>query len=73
VRQRLLRGAFGHADERPYRRLTSDLVKLPLAVVLVAVSALRVGNESVVETRFEQFFRSLPDNVHPFFDVGWLR
>jgi len=69
MRQRLLRGAFGHADEHPYRRLTSDLVKLPLAVVLVVLGALRVGSESVVEARIEQFFRSLPDNVHPFFDA----
>jgi len=33
------RGVFGHADERPYRRLTGDWVRLVLAAVLVAVSA----------------------------------
>ena len=71
-----MRDAFGHADEHPYRRLTSDFVKLPLAALLLVASALHVGDETVVERRIEQFFTSLPDNVHPLlealFQVGTL-
>jgi hypothetical protein len=33
------RGVFGDADERPYRRLVGDWIRLALAGVLVAVSA----------------------------------
>jgi len=67
--RRIFRGAFGHADEHPYRRLTADLVKLPLAVVVVVATARHAGDLSVVEQRITSFFTSLPDNLHPFLET----
>ncbi len=61
------RRAFGHADERPYRRLTADWVKVPLACALVAIGAVRTDNITRAEVRVEQFFTSLSDGISGVF------
>ena len=75
-RRRLFGGAFGHADEHPYRRLTADLVKFPLAVVFVTATARHALDPSVVEQQVNRLFTSLPDNLHPVLralsDIGTL-
>ena len=52
---------FGHADEHPYRRLTADWVKLPLAAVLLVASVLHVGDEVAAELRVDRLFSDWPD------------
>ncbi len=54
------RGVFGHADERPYRRLVGDWVRLVLASVLVAVTAANPVFLHSVERTLDRFFASLP-------------
>ena len=51
---------FGHADEHPYRRLTADWVKLPLAAVLLVASVLHAGDEVAAELRVDRLFSDWP-------------
>jgi hypothetical protein len=62
----MVRRTFGHADEHPYRRLTADFVKLPVAAGLFVASALHVGNETTAERRLVQLFVGLPERVSDF-------
>jgi uncharacterized membrane protein YbhN (UPF0104 family)/tRNA A-37 threonylcarbamoyl transferase component Bud32 len=63
------RRAFGHADERPYRRLTGDWLRLVVAAILVTVSALHVGDESSFEQQATKWFESLPAGLHGVFEA----
>jgi uncharacterized membrane protein YbhN (UPF0104 family)/tRNA A-37 threonylcarbamoyl transferase component Bud32 len=63
------RRAFGHADERPYRRLTGDWLRLVIASLLVTLSALHVGDESSTEQAVTKWFDSLPAGLHGFFEA----
>ncbi len=54
------RGAFGHADERPYRRLTGDGIRVVLAAALVAVTATNPAFLHTAERTLDQFFAALP-------------
>ena len=67
---------FGHADEHPYRRLTADWVKVPLASALLLVSAFHAGNEYAAERRIDRLFADWPerfgDVYRGLFAVGTL-
>jgi uncharacterized membrane protein YbhN (UPF0104 family)/tRNA A-37 threonylcarbamoyl transferase component Bud32 len=63
------RRAFGHADERPYRRLTGDWLRLVTASLLVTLSALHVGDESATEQAVTRWFDSLPAGLHGLFEA----
>ena len=59
--------AFGRADERPYRRRPSDLVKVVVAVVLLVASARHVGAAHPVERDLARFFADLPTGLDGVF------
>lgn len=60
--------AFGHADERPYRRLTADWVRVAVAAVLLTVSVAHHG-DAPAELAFKKFWVSLPSGLHWFFEM----
>ena len=64
------RGVFGHADERPYRRLTGDAIRLVLAGVVVAVSAANPAFLRTAERTLDEFFASLPGAFDGVFTVA---
>ncbi len=54
------RVGFGHADERPYRRLTGDWIALALACLIVGVTAVNARDVPPVGSSIDEFLRSLP-------------
>lgn len=64
------RGVFGHADERPYRRLTGDWIRLVLAAVLVAVTAANPQFLRAVERTLDAFFAALPGSFDGVVEVA---
>ncbi len=64
------RGVFGHADERPYRRLTGDWVRLVLAAVVVAVSAANPHFLQAAERTLDAFFDTFPGSLDGVFQVA---
>ncbi len=64
------RGVFGHADERPYRRLTGDWVRLVLAAVLVAITAANPQFLRSAEATLDAFFATLPGSFDGVFEVA---
>ena len=63
------RGVFGHADERPYRRLVGDWIRLVLAAALVAVSAANPEFLRATERALDAFFATLPGSLDGLFEV----
>ena len=63
------RGVFGHADERPYRRLVGDWIRLVLAAALVAVSAANPEFLRATERALDAFFAALPGSLDGLFEV----
>jgi uncharacterized membrane protein YbhN (UPF0104 family)/tRNA A-37 threonylcarbamoyl transferase component Bud32 len=61
---------FGHADERPYRRLTGDWVRLVLAAVVVAVTAANPQFLHAAERTLDAFFATLPGSFDGVFEVA---
>ncbi len=59
--------AFGRADERPYRRRPTDVVRLVVAVVLLVASARHVGAAHPVERDLARFFGDLPSGLEGVF------
>jgi uncharacterized membrane protein YbhN (UPF0104 family)/tRNA A-37 threonylcarbamoyl transferase component Bud32 len=55
------RRGFGHADERPYRRLTGDAIRLVLATLVVVFTAIRSGAPSASQRALNGFLTTLPD------------
>ena len=60
---------FGPASEEPYRRRTSDRVRLIVAVALLVALAFHEGDVSNTEANIAQFFNGLPDDLESFFRV----
>jgi undecaprenyl-diphosphatase len=60
-------GSFGPASETPYRRRTSDWVRLTVAVVLVALLIAHEGDLTHTEESLFTFFNGLPDELRSFF------
>lgn len=58
---------FGRADERPYRRRPSDVVRVVLAAVLLVASARHVGAAHPVERDLARFFGDLPSGLEGVF------
>lgn len=54
---------FGPAGEQPFRRRTSDWIRLAVAVVVVAALAVRSGTVGPVEQAVFEAFNQLPDSL----------
>ena len=52
------RVGIGHADERPYRRLTGDWIGLALATLIIAVTALNARDVLVITTDLQPIWGS---------------
>ena len=61
------RRGFGHADERPYRRLTGDAIRLVLAAIVVVLTSVRAGRPSGSQLAFDTFLTSLPGALDGLF------
>src|SRR5262249_8395272 len=63
----LRRHAFGHADEKPFRRLTGDAIRVGVAAVLLALSAAHYTDHTQFDQDVERAFADLPDGLHGLF------
>lgn len=61
--------AFGPASELPYRRRTSDRIRVAIAIVLMALAIAHQGNETASEDALFDLINGLPDELSPFFEV----
>ncbi|MCU1459108.1 MAG: hypothetical protein JWL73_3200 [Actinomycetia bacterium] len=59
--------SFGPASEEPYRRRTSDWVRLVVAVAFLAFFIAHEGQPSDAETNLYRFFNTLPSNLDTLF------
>jgi undecaprenyl-diphosphatase len=64
--ERSRRGWFGPAAERPYRRRTTDWIRLVTAGVLLAALSVHAGHLTRTEQTVFQFFNSLPGGLQSF-------
>ena len=60
--------AFGPASEHPYRRRTSDRIRLVIAIVLMALVIAHQGHENTSEDSLFQLINGLPDALAPLFE-----
>jgi len=60
---------FGPASEEPYRRRTSDWVRLVIAVLGVALLIAHEGDLSAAEQNLFTFFNTLPDALTSLFTL----
>ena len=66
-------GTFGPASEEPYRRRTSDRVRLVTAIVLVVYLALRYAEPSGTNQSLFTLVNGLPDELAPVFEaLYWI-
>jgi undecaprenyl-diphosphatase len=63
------RRTFGPASEEPYRRRTSDWVRVVVATVAVALLVAYHDNPSAADRDLFRFFNGLPDQLQPLFDA----
>jgi uncharacterized membrane protein YbhN (UPF0104 family)/tRNA A-37 threonylcarbamoyl transferase component Bud32 len=61
--------AFGPASELPYRRRTSDKIRVVIALVLMALLIAHEGHENTSEDSLFQLVNGLPDALKPFFEL----
>lgn len=61
------RGAFGPASEQPYRRRTSDWIRLVVGAVLVGLAIAHQGHAGQTEQSLFEFFNGLPDGLTSLF------
>ncbi|UDY36739.1 lysylphosphatidylglycerol synthase transmembrane domain-containing protein [Dermatobacter hominis] len=69
VWSRLRTMSFGPADEHPYRRRTSDWIRVVVAIVFLAVAIPRHGDLSSFEKDLFTLLNHLPDGLKSFFRV----
>src|SRR6478736_8379927 len=62
-------GTFGPASEEPYRRRTSDWVRLVTAVVALVLLIAHHDNPSNADRDLFQFFNGLPNELQPLFEA----
>jgi undecaprenyl-diphosphatase len=62
-------GSFGPASELPYRRRTSDWVRLVIALVLMVWMIAHQGHETPTERDLFEFFNQLPDALRSLFSL----
>ena len=60
---------FGPASEEPYRRRTSDWVRVVVAVVAIALLVAYHDNPSNANLDLFRFFNGLPDDLQPLFQT----
>ena len=60
---------FGPASEEPYRRRTSDWVRVAVAVVALVVLVAYHDNPSHANQDLFRFFNGLPNDLQPFFQT----
>ena len=63
------RRAFGHADEKPFRRLTGDAIRVGVAAVLLALSAAHYTDHTRFDQDVEHALGDLPDGLHGLFSA----
>lgn len=67
-RWRRLRGqTFGPASEEPYRRRTSDWIRVATAIVVLFLAARHAGARTATEDAIFDFFNTLPGWLLPLF------
>ncbi|HEY5165545.1 MAG TPA: hypothetical protein VIJ44_06305, partial [Acidimicrobiia bacterium] len=64
---RLRSEMFGPASEEPYRRRTSDWIRVAAAIVLLFLAARHAGSTSATEQAIFDFFNTLPNWLLPVF------
>jgi uncharacterized membrane protein YbhN (UPF0104 family) len=62
---------FGPADEHPFRRRTSDWIRLITAIVVVAVLAARADQISDAQAALFELFNQLPDSLADLFRLAY--
>ena len=60
---------FGPASEEPYRRRTSDWVRVVVAVAAIALLVAYHDNPSNANLDLFRFFNGLPDDLRPLFQT----
>ena len=60
---------FGPASEEPYRRRTSDWVRVVVAVVALALLVAYHDNPCNANQDLFRFFNGLPDDLQPLFQT----
>jgi len=58
--QRFRASTFGPASEEPYRRRTSDWIRVVVAAALLLIAAQHAGGVTVTEQAIFDFFNSAP-------------
>ena len=61
--------AFGPASELPYRRRTSDRIRVVIAVIIVALVIAHQGHENTSEDSLFQLINGLPNALAPLFEI----
>jgi uncharacterized membrane protein YbhN (UPF0104 family)/tRNA A-37 threonylcarbamoyl transferase component Bud32 len=64
---RLRSQMFGPASEEPYRRRTSDWIRVAAGVVLLLLAARHAGSTTATEQAIFDFFNTLPNWLLPVF------
>jgi undecaprenyl-diphosphatase len=64
---RLRSQMFGPASEEPYRRRTSDWIRITAAIVLLFLAARHAGSTTATEQAIFDFFNTLPNWLLPVF------
>ena len=67
--RRLRASTFGPASEEPYRRRTSDWIRIAVATVLLVVAARHAGGITATEQSIFDFFNTLPGWLLPVFNT----
>ncbi len=67
--RRLRAATFGPASEEPYRRRTSDWIRVVAATVLLVVAARHAGGITATEQAIFDFFNTLPGWLLPLFNT----
>ena len=60
--------AFGPASELPYRRRTSDRIRVVVAIIFLALTIAHEGHENTSEESLFQLINGLPDALAPVFE-----
>lgn len=62
-------GSFGPASEEPYRRRTTDYVRVVVAVLVIVATALHEGDPTQAERDLFTFFNGLPNDLRSLFST----